>query len=94
MNSLLCSKLVFFLAEIRTWVSFLDCFYSPGDHDESENRHHDTLGRQEEEEEDLMNSSALSSAFGSLSPERKRFSLAYFMSLKTPFPSFSGMVLA
>uniref|UniRef100_U3JIL2 Fer-1 like family member 6 n=1 Tax=Ficedula albicollis TaxID=59894 RepID=U3JIL2_FICAL len=36
---------------------------------------HDTLGRQEEVAEDLMNSDALSSAFGSLSPDRKRAKL-------------------
>ncbi|OXB62224.1 hypothetical protein ASZ78_013248, partial [Callipepla squamata] len=55
-----------------------------GDHDENENLHHDTLGRQEEGEEDLMNSNALSSAFGSVSPERKRFSLEKYVRCLCP----------
>ncbi|KAI6075336.1 Fer-1-like protein 6 [Aix galericulata] len=46
-----------------------------GVHDGSEILYHDTLGRQEEEEEDLMNSNALSSVFASLSPKRKRAKL-------------------
>ncbi|XP_050748885.1 fer-1-like protein 6 [Gymnogyps californianus] len=46
-----------------------------GDHDENANLHHDTLRRQEEREEDLMNSDALSNVFGSLSPKRKRAKL-------------------
>ncbi|NXN40106.1 FR1L6 protein, partial [Rhinoptilus africanus] len=46
-----------------------------GDHDESTNLHHDALRRQEEGEEDLMNSDALSNVFGSLSPKRKRAKL-------------------
>nr|XP_030122517.3 fer-1-like protein 6 isoform X2 [Taeniopygia guttata] len=46
-----------------------------GDHDEIANFLHNTLGRQEEVEEDLMNSDALSTAFGSLSPNRKRAKL-------------------
>ncbi|XP_074002093.1 fer-1-like protein 6 [Numenius arquata] len=46
-----------------------------GDHDESTDLHHDTLGRQEEGEEDLMNRSELSNVFGSLSPKRKRAKL-------------------
>ncbi|XP_010163729.1 fer-1-like protein 6, partial [Antrostomus carolinensis] len=46
-----------------------------GDHDESANLHHDTPGRQEEREEDLMNSNELSNVFGSLSPKRKRAKL-------------------
>ncbi|XP_054671492.1 fer-1-like protein 6 isoform X5 [Grus americana] len=46
-----------------------------GDHDENANLHRDTLGRQEETEEDLMNSNALPSIFGSLSPKRKRAKL-------------------
>ncbi|XP_068037761.1 fer-1-like protein 6 isoform X3 [Anomalospiza imberbis] len=46
-----------------------------GNHDEIANFLHDTLGRQEEVEEDLMNSDALSTAFGSLSPNRKRAKL-------------------
>ncbi|XP_053916656.1 fer-1-like protein 6 isoform X2 [Cuculus canorus] len=45
------------------------------DHDESANLHHDTLGRQEEGEGDLMNNDALSNVFGSLSPKRKRAKL-------------------
>ncbi|XP_074941861.1 fer-1-like protein 6 [Phalacrocorax aristotelis] len=46
-----------------------------GDHDESADLHRDTLGKQEEGEEDLMNSDALSNVFGSLSPKRKRAKL-------------------
>nr|XP_005479778.1 fer-1-like protein 6 [Zonotrichia albicollis] len=46
-----------------------------GDHDEIASFLHATLGRQEEAEEDLVNSDALSSAFGSLSPNRKRAKL-------------------
>ncbi|OPJ88353.1 fer-1-like protein 6 [Patagioenas fasciata monilis] len=46
-----------------------------GDHDDSANLHHDTLGRQEEGEEDLMSSDELSNIFGSLSPKRKRAKL-------------------
>uniref|UniRef100_A0A663N7Q7 Fer-1 like family member 6 n=1 Tax=Athene cunicularia TaxID=194338 RepID=A0A663N7Q7_ATHCN len=37
--------------------------------------HHDTLGRQEEGGEDLMNDDVLSNVFGSLSPKRKRAKL-------------------
>ncbi|XP_064560377.1 fer-1-like protein 6 [Zonotrichia leucophrys gambelii] len=47
-----------------------------GDHDEIASFLHATLGRQEEAEEDLVSSDALSSAFGSLSPNRKRAKLA------------------
>uniref|UniRef100_A0A8C4UIC5 Fer-1 like family member 6 n=1 Tax=Falco tinnunculus TaxID=100819 RepID=A0A8C4UIC5_FALTI len=46
-----------------------------GDHDESANLHHDTLRRQEEGEEDLMNSDARSNVLGSSSPKRKRAKL-------------------
>ncbi|KAM4686337.1 fer-1-like protein 6 [Amazona ochrocephala] len=46
-----------------------------GDHDESANLQHGTLRRQEEGNEDLMNSDALSNVFGSLSPKRKRAKL-------------------
>ncbi|XP_075599495.1 fer-1-like protein 6 isoform X2 [Balearica regulorum gibbericeps] len=46
-----------------------------GDHDENANLHRDTLGRQEETEENLMNSNALPGIFGSLSPKRKRAKL-------------------
>ncbi|KAK2511343.1 Fer1l6, partial [Columba guinea] len=45
------------------------------DHDDSASLHHDTLGRQEEGEEDLMSSDELSNIFGSLSPKRKRAKL-------------------
>ncbi|XP_054023348.1 fer-1-like protein 6 [Dryobates pubescens] len=46
-----------------------------GDHDESASLHHDTLRIQEEGEEDQMTSDTLASAFGSLSPKRKRAKL-------------------
>ncbi|KAM7122061.1 fer-1-like protein 6 [Ciconia maguari] len=46
-----------------------------GDHDDSANLHHDTLGREEEGEEELMNSNAVSNVFGSLSPKRRRAKL-------------------
>ncbi|PKK33907.1 fer-1-like family member 6 [Columba livia] len=46
-----------------------------GDHDDSASLHHDTLGRQEEGEEDLMSCDELSNIFGSLSPKRKRAKL-------------------
>lgn len=84
MNSLLMNLLLLtapsylLLANIRgIQISCLFC--SPGVHDGSEILYHDTLGRQEEEEEDLMNSNALSSVFASLSPKRKRLSLAYLI---------------
>uniref|UniRef100_A0A672TY73 Fer-1 like family member 6 n=1 Tax=Strigops habroptila TaxID=2489341 RepID=A0A672TY73_STRHB len=45
------------------------------DHGETANLQHGTLRRQEEGEEDLMNSDALSDVFGPLSPKRKRAKL-------------------
>ncbi|OWK64055.1 Fer-1-like protein 6 [Lonchura striata] len=57
------------------WALLPCLFSSSGDHDEIANVLNSTLGRQEEVEEDLMNSDALSTAFGSLSQNRKRAKL-------------------
>uniref|UniRef100_A0A8C3B5L3 Fer-1 like family member 6 n=1 Tax=Cairina moschata TaxID=8855 RepID=A0A8C3B5L3_CAIMO len=77
MDSLLLTAPSYLLLANIRGIKISCLFCSPGVHDGSEILYHDTLGRQEEEEEDLMNSNALSSVFASLSPKRKRAKLVH-----------------